>query len=72
MKGKNLVVLRVGSAKGKNPVMGGPVSRDSSSSEFDWAPRMTLLNTLRRLYVDSHEEAKSSTNRNSGVFPLWL
>jgi hypothetical protein len=59
VKGKNLVVLRAGSAKGKNTVILGTVSRDSLSSEFNWAPRMILLNALRRLYVDSHEEAKS-------------
>ena len=57
VKGKNLMVLRAGSEKGKNPVMLGTVSRDSLSSKFNWAPRMTLLNALRRLYVDSHGEA---------------
>ena len=32
------------------------MSRDSSSSKFNGLLRMTL-NTLRRLYVDSHGEA---------------
>jgi hypothetical protein len=51
--------------KQKNLAMLRAVSRDSSSSKFNGLLRMTLLNVLRRLCVDSHEEEGKVTGEET-------